>query len=140
MADGDVRIGLNGSFLYGTAGSQAAVTDAQKVVVDVTFSGQTTKVDITSRGGTWEVEKPVLLSGQLSVKCMSKEGDALVPALLTAWKNKTTVAVWARESATGEGIDADFYVELTRNEPLKGRIEYDFSLTPTNESREPVWQ
>lgn len=139
MADGDVRIGLNGSFLYGTAGSTAATTDAKKVVVDVTFNGTTTNVDITSRGGTWETEKPILLSGQLTVKCMSKEGDLLVPALVTAWKNKSKVAVYARESATGEGINADFYVSLSRSEPLKNRIEYDFTLTPTNELREPAW-
>lgn len=139
MAAGDVIIGLDGKFYYGTAGSQAS-TEAVNIE-DVTVNLGTTEVDITRRGATFEGSKPVLLSAEVSGTLQKREGDAFMLALETAYLAKSRIAIYAKSHATGKGLDADCYVTgLNDGQPLKDKQTYEVTLKPTDELRAPQFQ
>jgi len=138
MAAGDVIIGLDGVMLYGTAGSTAdtEVTNAE----DVTLSLSSVEVDITRRGSTWEVSKPVLLTAELTFTLQKRESDTVRTALQNAYLNKTKVAMYPKDLTSGEGLDADFYITgFTDNQPLKDKQTVEVTAKVTDESRAPAW-
>jgi len=138
MATGDVIIGLDGKLYEGTAGSTAdtEVTNAE----DVTLSLSSVEVDITRRGSTWEVSKPVLLTAELSFTLQKREGDTVRTALQNAFLNKTKIALYPKDRASGEGLDADFYVTgFSDNQPLKDKQTIEVTAKITDESRSPAW-
>jgi len=142
MADGENRIGLNGTFRFGAAGAQPASLDTYHVVQDVTCSMAAVEVNITGRGDTVDGDKPILLQPQLTIKASSKEGDPLVAAFLAAYTTLTPIVAWACEGPgdTGEGWDGDWYCTMNREEPLKGIVNYTITLKPaTDSTRPPTW-
>jgi hypothetical protein len=135
MAVGDVIIGLDGKFYYGTAGSQAG-TEAVNIE-DVTCNLGSTDVDITRRGSTFESQKPVLLSAEVSGTVQKREGDAFLLALEAAWLAKTPIAIYAKSAAAGKGFDGDVYVKFNDSQPLKDKQSYECTFVPTDEQRNP---
>lgn len=138
MAAGDYRIGLEGVFYWGTAGSQAA-TEADSVRT-CTLNLTTREADTTKRGKTWATSKVILLEGSLEFEIIDQESDTLIAAARAAYLGKSRLAFWATDAASGEGLDADFYItSFTRNEPLEDIITYSVTAKPTDELRDPTW-
>lgn len=138
MAAGDVQIGLDGKFYYGTAGSTAS-TEATNIE-DVTVNLSTTEVDITRRGSTWEGSKVILLTGEITATLQKREGDAFMTSVETAYLNKTRIAIYAKSSSTGKGLNADCYVtQMNDGQPLKDKQTYDLTFKITDELRTPTF-
>lgn len=138
MAAGDVQIGLDGKFYYGTAGSQAS-TEATNME-DVTVNLSSTEVDITRRGSTWEVTKTILLSGEVTGTLQKRESDAFMATVESAYLNKTRIAIYAKSGTSGKGLDADVYVtQMNDNQPLKDKQTYELTFKITDELRTPTF-
>lgn len=138
MAAGDVQIGLDGKFYYGTAGSTAA-TEATNME-DVTVNLSSTEVDITRRGSTWEVSKTILLSGEVTGTLQKRESDAFMATVESAYLNKTRIAIYAKSGTSGKGLDADVYVtQMNDNQPLKDKQTYELTFKITDELRTPTF-
>jgi hypothetical protein len=137
MADGDMVIGLDGSFLYGTAGSSAATeTD---VVDNVQFNGSADVVERLKRGKTWKSKKVVSLDVSLTFDITSTHGDAFVTAVKTAYLAKGKLALWPKE-AEGEGLDADYYITGFNRSETNGDVNtYAVTAVITDEQRDPSW-
>jgi len=138
MATGDVIVGLDGKLLYGTAGSTATteIVNAE----DVTLNLGTVEVDTTRRGSTWETGKPVLNNAEITFTLQKREGDAARSALMTAFLNRTRIALYGRELATGAGLNADFYITgFNDSQPLKDKQTIEVTAKLTDELRAPVW-
>ena len=139
MAAGDFRIGLNGSFLYGTAGSSAASVATN--VTDVQLELSAIEIDTKSRASTtWATSKVALLQATLTFSMLDKEGDSAVAAVKAAFFAKGKIAFWPKDLVGGDGLNADYYVTgLSRNESLVVVITYSVTAKPTDEQRAPVW-
>lgn len=138
MAVGDVQIGLDGKFYYGTAGSTAS-TEATNIE-DVTVNLSSTDVDITRRGSTWEVSKTILLSGEVTATLQKREGDAFMATVEAAYLAKTRIAIYAKSATSGKGLDADVYVtQMNDNQPLKDKQTYELTFKITDEQRVPTF-
>jgi len=139
MAAGDFRIGLDGAFKYGVAGSAAGT--ATDNVDGVQFAGTAKTATATVRGKTWEMEKPVILQGTLTFTCWDIESDAFYGALETAFFTKAKIALWAKSAATGKGLDSDFYVTgFSPSQDNEGFQTVSVTAKPTHEQRDPTWQ
>ena len=139
MAAGDVRIGLDGKLLQGGAGS-TATTEAVNAE-DVTLNLGAVEIDITRRGAKFEATKVLLSTGELSFTLQKREGDAVASALLVAFIAHGRIALYPRDSASGEGLNADYYITaMTDNQPLKDKQTWTVTAKPTDEQRDPAWE
>ncbi len=138
MAAGDVQIGLDGKFYYGSAGSTASSEAVN--IEDVTVNLSTTEVDITRRGSTWESSKTILLSGEVTATLQKREGDAFMATVESAYLNKTRIAIYAKSAAAGKGLNADCYVtQMNDGQPLKDKQTYELTFKITDEERAPAF-
>ena len=138
MAAGDFRVGLDGKFLYGSAGSTASTESNNVVECTLNLSART--ADTTRRGKTWATSKPVLLEATVDFTIKDVEGDALISTVRGAYIGKSRIALYPTDADGGEGLDADFYITaFTRNEPLEDVITYSVTAVPTDEERDPTW-
>ena len=138
MAAGDKRIGLEGAFLWGTAGSTPA-TETDNVD-DVVLNMSKRVAEAVMRNRKWVAKKPTASEASLTFKVWDIEGDAFMAALLTAFNNDTRVALYAKDADSGAGLDADWYVtQMNRNEDNEGFIFYNCTAEPTDELRQPSW-
>lgn len=138
MAAGDYRMGLDGVFNYGTAGSTAS-TEADNVrSCTLNLTGRS--AEAVRRGKAWVANKVYILEATVSFQIYDIEGDAFFSALQTAFFGKSRIAAYPTDASSGEGLDADFYVtSFTRNEDNEDFITYDVELKPTDEARDPAW-
>jgi len=138
MAAGDYRVGIEGKFYYGTAGSQAG-TEADNVDnCEVAMS--TIMAEALRRGKTWKSKKPIAKEAAISWMMYDIESDAFLAAIRAAFMNQTRVALWPTDATSGEGLDADFYIsEFRRSEDNEGFITYNVKAEPTDELRDPAW-
>jgi hypothetical protein len=138
MAAGDYRMGLNGLFYYGTAGSQAA-TEADNVD-GVSLNLAARKAEAVRRGKDWVANKPTVLEATLEFKVFDIEADTFLSALKTAFMTKARIALYPTDGTSGEGLDADYYVSaLVRSEGNEEFITYAVTAVPTDELRDPTW-
>ena len=138
MAAGDVVLGIEGVFYYGTAGSQANME--ADCVRDITFSGSGNMADIGRRASRFVTEKPTRVGMSLEVTAVLEEGDAFVSAVKDAWLARTPLSVYAKSFATGDGPDFDAYVaDFGRGEPLDGCETVTIRFSCTDEQRDPTW-
>jgi len=139
MAAGDYRIGLDGKFYYGTAGNQAS-TEANNVRnVNLNLSKRT--AEAVRRGKKWVAKKPVVTEASLEFEIFDIEGDAFLSAIKNAFMNDTRIALYPTDAASGEGLDADYYItNFSRNEANEDFITYSVTAEPTDEERDPAWQ
>lgn len=138
MAAGDYRMGLEGKFYYGTAGSQAS-TEADNVD-DVTLNLSARSAEAVRRGKDWVAKKPTVLEASLDFKVWDIEADTFLSDIKTAFMNKGRIALYPTDAPSGEGLDADFYVTtFNRAEDNEGFITYAVTAEPTDEARDPSW-
>lgn len=139
MAAGDYRIGLNGKFYSGSAGSQAATERDNVDEVVATFTGRT--AEALRRGKTYVATEVVALEHTLTFKVFDIESDAFVTQIRTAFFAKTKLAFWAKDASTGEGLDADYVITgFSRDENNANIIAYNVEAKPNDGQRNPVWQ
>ena len=141
MATGDIRIGLNGEFYYGTTGSTPAVEATNVDNVVLTISKRT--AERIKRGKRYVTKKVTVTEATLKFDIVDEEGDAFLAAITTAAMADTAVAMYALNVAAasgGEGLDADWYItEFNRNEANGEMIGYSVSAVLTDEDRDPSW-
>ena len=141
MAAGDVRIGLNADFRFGTAGTQATGQDTGGVVIDCSVGVKHDKTEITKRTPAAtptpvkKAERPIKIAGSASMTCMDVEGDTLVSTFIAAAVAGTKVAIYPKRYLGGPGLDADCYVEFDDEQP-QDKNQIKFTLSPTNETRD----
>lgn len=138
MAAGDYRIGLDGKFYYGNAGATAN-TEADNVRnVNLNLSKRT--AEALRRGKKWVAKKPVATEATLEFEIFDIEGDSFLATVKNAFMNDTRVALFPTDGASGEGLDADYYMTgFSRNENNEDFITYSVTAEPTDEQRNPVW-
>ncbi len=138
MAAGDYRIGLDGKFYSGTAGTTASTE--RDNVDEVSLGLSTRTAEALRRGKTWVATVVIALEGTLTFKVFDIDSDAFVTVLRTAYMGKSRVALFPKDAATGEGLDADFYITgFTRDESNADIIAYNVEAKPTDELRDPAW-
>jgi len=138
MAAGDYRMGLNGVFNYGTAGSQAATPADNVDGVNLSLNAET--AEAKRRGKTWVASNVTYLSAELTWKMYDIEADAFLMAIKNAYTGKGKIALYPTDVAAGEGLDADWYITgFNRTEDNDGYIMYDVTAKPTDEQRDPTW-
>jgi len=138
MAAGDYRIGLDGKFHYGASGSQAS-TEADNVR-NVNLNMSKRMAEAVRRGKSWVAKKPVITEGTVEFEIYDIEGDAFLTAVKSAFMNDTRIALYPTDAASGEGLDADFYISsFSRNEANEEFIAYSVTAEPTDEERDPAW-
>lgn len=142
MATGDIRIGLNGEFYYGTTGSTPATEAANVDNVVLTISKRT--AERIKRKKKYVTKKVTVTEATLTFDIVDEEGDAFLAAITTAAMADTAVALYALNVAAasgGEGLNADWYItEFNRNESNAEMITYSVSAVLTDEDRDPVWE
>lgn len=132
------RVGLNGVFCYGAAGAQAANITSN--VDDVTLNMSKRTAEAVRRGRIWVAKKPVVSEATLEFKVWDIVGDAFLAAIQAAFMNDSPIALWPRDDAAGQGLDADFYItNFSRSEDSEEFITYAVTAEPTDELRVPVW-
>jgi len=138
MAAGDYRIGLDGKFFYGAAGT-TATTEADNVRnVNLNLSKRT--AEALRRGKKWVAKKPIATEASLEFEIFDIEADAFLSTIKDAFMNDTKVALYPTDAASGEGLDADYYVtNFSRNESNEDFITYSVTAEPTDEQRDPAW-
>ncbi len=138
MAAGDYRIGLDGKFHYGASGAQAS-TEADNVR-NVNLNMSKRMAEAVRRGKKWVAKKPVITEGTVEFEIYDIEGDAFLAAVKSAFMNDTRIALYPTDAASGEGLDADFYISsFSRNEANEEFIAYSVTAEPTDEERDPAW-
>ncbi len=140
MAAGELRVALDGSFKYGTAGVQAATVSNNVDSVQLAITPR--EASALLRGAGWVTNAVIALDGTLSFKVYDIVGDPLVAALETAWTTRGKIALWATTAQSGKGLDADFCIPgFSRGEENeKGYVEISVTAKPNTEQRAPVYQ
>jgi len=138
MAAGDYRMGLDGKFYYGTAGAQAN-TEADNVRnVNLNLSKRT--AEALRRGKKWVAKKTIATEASVEFEVFDIEGDSFLTNLKNAFMLNTKIALYPKDAASGEGLDADFYISgFSRNENNEDFIVYSVTAEPTDEQRDPAW-
>lgn len=138
MAAGDYRMGLDGAFLYGSAGSTPAGEADNVDNVNLEMSAR--MAEALRRNKKFVSKKPTYLECSLSFSLYDIEGDVLVAAIRAAFVNKTRVAMYPKDADSGEGLNADWYIsKFSRTEDNEGYIMYAVTAEPTDELRDPTW-
>jgi hypothetical protein len=139
MATGDIRIGLEGVFLYGTAGSTPATEAVNVDAVALAISKRT--AERIKRHKKYVAKKVTVTEATLSFEITDEEGDAFLTAVKTAAMNDTALAMYATDITSGEGLNADWYItEFSRDENNAEFINYKVTAVLTDEDRDPVWE
>ena len=138
MAAGDYRIGLDGVFYHGAAGATAA-TEADNVRnVNLNLSKRT--AEALRRGKKWVAKKPIATEASLEFEMFDIEGDTFLAAIRDAFMADTRIALFPTDAASGEGLDADYYItNFSRSESNEEFITYSVTAEPTDEARDPAW-
>jgi len=141
MAAGDLRIGLEGEFYYGTAGA-TPTTEADNVdSVSLSISKRT--AERVKRHRRYVTKKVTVTEATLSFEIADEEGDDFLTAIKNAVMNDTRIALYALDVKAedgGEGLDADWYItEFGRDENNTEFVNYKVTAVLTDESRAPVW-
>ena len=138
MAAGDVELGLNGDFLYGSGGSPASTSTIN--VDDVSVKMTKRFAEWVRRTRKWVGKKPTTREASIEFKVLAVEGDAFLTAVESAWINDTRIALYPKSSSSGKGLDGDFYIgDFNRDEDNEEAIVYNVTAVPTDELREPEW-
>lgn len=126
-----VKMGFEGLFYIGTAGSQA--TSLMENTRDITEGWEHETGDTTVRGdgttrpiGTGDVTR---INYSLEVTVLYDTADTLVQDLLDAAAAGEAVSVRTKAYATGKGVDADATCAASRPMPLAGEQVITFTFT-----------
>ena len=133
------KLSIDAKIYYGAPGASAASELLN--VIEVSTPLEKKRADLTSRSsGGWEVGRTTLKSGTIDVKLVYDPADAGFIAIKAAFLNNTLIAIWAKDSAGGEGLDADMDVtKFARGEPLPEGETLDVSFALAKSARAPQW-
>ena len=138
MAAGDLILGLDGAFMWGTAGTTAATQTYN--VDDVSLKLTDDFAECLRRGKRFKDRKPTGGTAELSFNLKKVKSDAFRTAIMAAKIAKTRIAAYAREDSTSEGFDADWYVgDVTDGQPNGDFQTLDVTLVYTGEARDGTW-
>jgi len=138
MAAGDYRMGLDGKFYYGTAGTTAASEANNVDGVNLNLSSD--EAEAKRRGKKWVATKVTYLRGELSWNMYDIEADPFLAAIKNAYIGKGKVALYPTDGASGEGLDGDYTITgFNRTEDNEGYIMYAVTAKPIDEQRDPIW-
>ena len=141
MAAGDLRIGLEGEFYYGTEGATPTTEAVNVDSVSLSISKRT--AERVKRHRRYVTKKVTVTEATLSFEIADEEGDDFLTAIKNAVMNDTRIALYAldvKEADGGEGLDADWYItEFGRDENNTEFVNYKVTAVLTDESREPAW-
>lgn len=140
MAAGDYRIGLDGTFKYGSAGSTP--TTITNNVSGVSLSLNPNAVTVLPRGTGFRGTKVTDLDPELTFTIWNVESDAFRAAIVAAARNKTTLALYPKDASSGEGLDADWTITgLTEGQDNEGLDTFEVTAKiALQRSREPAWR
>jgi hypothetical protein len=139
MATGDIRIGLEGVFLYGTAGTTPTTEAVNVDSVALAISKRT--AERIKRHKKYVAKKVTVTEATLSFEITDEEGDAFLSAVKTGAMNDTALAMYATDITSGEGLNADWYItEFSRDENNAEMISYKVTAVLTDEDRDPSWE
>ena len=138
MAAGDIRIGLEGVFLYGTAGV-TPTTEADNVdSVSLSISKRT--AERVKRHKKYVAKKVTVTEATLSFEITDVDSDAFLAAIRAAAMADTAVAMYPKDITSGEGLNADWYItEFSRDENNTEFMNYKVTAVLTDEDRDPAW-
>ena len=139
MAAGDMFIGLDGEFLQGTAGSTPS-TEAENVD-DVAVKLSSRTAEAVRRGKKFVTKKPTVLEAQLTFKIYVVEGDTFLDDIMSAWINKTRLALYGKQSTSGKGANGDWYITDVSDQQNNGEfISHTVTAELTEELRDFAWE
>lgn len=141
MATGDIRVGLEGEFYYGDAGSTPAA-EAENVD-DVSLKISKRTAERIKRHKKYVTKKVTVTEATLTFTIVDVEGDAFLTAVKNAAMNDTRIALYGLDveaASGGEGLDADWYItEFGRDENNAEFVSYSVTAVITDEERDPSW-
>jgi len=138
MAAGDYRMGLDGKFYYGTAGAKASTPADNVRNVNLNLSKRT--AEALRRGKKWVAKKTIATEASVEFEVFDIEGDSFLTNLKNAFMLNSKIALYPKDAASGEGLDADFYISgFSRSENNEDFIVYSVTAEPTDEQRDPAW-
>ncbi len=138
MADGDLRMGLDGKFLWGTAGATPSTVAGNIETCTLNLSARS--AEALTRGSEWVGFKVYALEAGITFTIFDQEGDDFLTALQTAYFGRSRIALYPKDAEAGEGLDCDCYItNFSRDESNPDFIKYNVEAKPTNELRTPAW-
>lgn len=128
-------------------GSWASPTwNVMEKVTDVTMGGAPVKADLSSRANAFKAYLPGQFDLNIEASMIWNAADADCIAIRDAYRNKTTIDIWAVDDATatataqGWRFEANVF-DFTREEPMDEGVKITFSLAPSALSvNTPVYQ
>jgi len=137
MADKKL-MGFSGVLKQGTAGATATtvVTTAR----DVSYGVEPDEADVSDRGSIFNLKDVPGVSITLEFEINNKQNDAFTAAVRAAVIAGTAMAFKTEDETSGYGVDADFVVGLSEQQPLRDAQRLRITASPTDkEGRVPVW-
>lgn len=132
------RMGFDGRFYYGTAGSTAATYTTE--VKDVSYSLEIDEADVSDRSSIYDLVDVAGVKFSIDITIDNKDSSAFVAALRAAAIAGTAISVLTADKAGGFGVDCDVVVKLGEEQKLRDAQRITISLMPTNQAdREPTW-
>jgi len=148
-----VLLGLNAKLYRQTSGDREAwpasgapaSLDLIDNVRDLTLNVSSSEADVTTRGsGGWRATVEALKDASLEFEMVWDPDDTDFAALLSAWVNKTVIAIAALDQASSvvgaQGLWADMRVTgFNKGESLEDAQKVQVTLKPTYSSVAPEW-
>lgn len=154
-------IGMNAKLYYLSAGTRATwgAADGDGIhqgsapanltemgnAKDVTLNLEQGEADVTTRSnGGWRATEPTLKDGTIEFEMQYDPADAGFTKVLSAWLNRTTIAMaaldQAKDVAGAMGLWADFKViGFQKSEPLEEGQTVSVTIKPTYSTVAPEW-
>jgi len=132
------KMGFEGKIYYGVAGSTASteITNSR----DITYTISSSKAPTTVRGSSGvplKTERVVELAVSIEWQMTNDTTDTTLAALRTAAAAGSEVALRTKDYSSGKGFDGDVTLDVKNGKPIGGEQTFDFTATPSKESRTP---
>ena len=132
-------MGFKGKLLSGTAGSTPS-DSATLAARDVNYKIDSVTDDVSDRDDIHALYDVAQLDIGLQFELNNNDASAPAQAIRNAVVAGEGVAFRTRDKAAGWGVNADFIVSLSEDQPLKGAQRIKIDAKPTDRyGRKPVW-
>lgn len=136
-----IRVGLEGSLKRGTVGTAIGTLTVVNNVKDLTLSMEKGEADTSTRAaGGWKTTLGTLKSATLEWSMNLDVVDSDVDAFQVAFMSNTVIALAVLDTASGEGLIADWTVTgFSIEQPLEDTQTVKVTCKPAYVSRNPSW-
>lgn len=132
-------MGFKGKLLCGAAGSTPSDSATLKAR-DVNYKIDSVTDDVSDRNDIHALYDVAQLDIGLQFELNNDDGSSLAQSIRNAVVAGEGVALRTRDKASGWGVNADFIVSLSEDQPLKGAQRIKIDAKPTDRyGRVPVW-